>query len=773
MINKILDFLTPKQYSLVEENNILGFYDNNTLVTKNENFIMGIEIEGVSYTALDDNNIISLFNQRMNAINAINDSINIKFIIKRRKKYFNKEYNIDNIYAKDIINHWEGNEKIFENKYYIIIETRTQNTIGYLEKKKAELTTSINESKLNVNITYTNKLHILQNAVNRIIKSLNSYGATQISANMLLNLYAEYCNGFYMDLNISNGLLGDSYIASNIKFNKDYFTYTHNNKVVFSRFISIKAYDVEQVSSLFSNSLLYLDKELNIYFFVEKLSKQKATSKLTNKIKFSNNIAKPLLLDLKEQVISDRNSLQYFTYTIQLFENSKEALDITSNDISVILTNYGLINVIENINQIPIYFSLFPSKEHLNNRKRLQTSDVISNLLLFERDTSGLIKNSWGDYPLTMFKNQNKTPFLFNFHCEDKKQSLGHTLVIGGTGQGKTTLVSFLIANCFKYDINILALDRLNGMYAITNYLNGEYLDGNADNFKLNPFSLEYSKENQNFLISFLCSYLNLSNENPSDTEAIRGIEKVVDTTFRNLKLQNTEFNVEEIKNSLIKLKDENIRLKLESATQNPIFQSMKDSINLENKLSVVNMDFISSMPKDASLIAYYLFHKILYLAKNKSKGFLLFIDEFRSYTNNDEINERINMIITQARKLDGVIALAIQDLEQFNDVKNAQSYIDNMGQYIIFPTKNVDSFEKYGIRLSDYEKNFLEDSDSMCRKVLIKNKIKNTSNIIDIDLSKLGSKMKFLSSSANDVNIIKKLQQESPQSWRDIYIRN
>ena len=37
----------PNQYSLCEENNILGTYDEKFLITKTENFVAGIALDGV------------------------------------------------------------------------------------------------------------------------------------------------------------------------------------------------------------------------------------------------------------------------------------------------------------------------------------------------------------------------------------------------------------------------------------------------------------------------------------------------------------------------------------------------------------------------------------------------------------------------------------------------------------------------------------------------------------------------------------------------------
>ncbi len=442
LIDLSIKYLVPKNYSMIEENNILGIYDNHTVITKSENFVAGVEINGISYISLDDSKISTLFKARQNAVNSIDDNVNMKILIRRRKKTFNKNYNMNNTYAKKMIDLWEGNEEIYENSYIILVETRTKVVgVSQLESIKRNLTTTQNENS-EINVTYLTKLNILQNVIARICESLSEYGVKVISAKKILNIYAEYCNGFYVNVNSRIGLLSDSYIASNVEFFKDYFTQEWNGKKKYCRYISIKAYDTEDISSLMLNNLLYLEKELNVNFYIEKLSKMKALSKITEKIKLATDIAKPLLEEMKQNIQSDRESMQYFTFNVLVIEDSKQALDTSSNDISIIFTNQGLVNTYESINQMPVFFSFFPNKEQLNNRKRIQTTEAISTMFLIEKDVSGYSKNSWGNYPLTMFKNQNKSPFLFNLHCEDKQASVGHTMILGGTGAGKTTLVS-------------------------------------------------------------------------------------------------------------------------------------------------------------------------------------------------------------------------------------------------------------------------------------------------------------------------------------------
>ncbi|GAA9599646.1 hypothetical protein HpHA7_00110 [Helicobacter pylori] len=52
----------------------------------------------------------------------------------------------------------------------------------------------------------------------------------------------------------------------------------------------------------------------------------------------------------------------------------------------------------------------------------------------------------------------------------------------------------------------------------------------------------------------------------------------------------------------------------------------------------------------------------------------------------------KIKDTLAQARKLNGVLTLAFQDINQFDGVEGAKSIIENTAQVILYPTNN---FEK------------------------------------------------------------------------------
>ena len=127
------------------KNKYSGLFDEYYLLTKTENFVAGIEISGTNYNSATNNDILELAITRVNALNALNDDLELRIVAKRREFFYNKSYDIHNEYASTIINEWESRERVFTNSYYLILETRNKGAKGFFEKKKLEMTTSINE----------------------------------------------------------------------------------------------------------------------------------------------------------------------------------------------------------------------------------------------------------------------------------------------------------------------------------------------------------------------------------------------------------------------------------------------------------------------------------------------------------------------------------------------------------------------------------------------------------------------------------------------------
>ena len=144
-----------------------------------------------------------------------------------------------------------------------------------------------------------------------------------------------------------------------------------------------------------------------------------------------------------------------------------------------------------------------------------------------ETPRSGHLKKA----ALAVLETQWRTPYYYDLF----KGDVGHTLVLGATGAGKSFALNFLLVQALQYDPRILILD-LGGSYRwLTQFLGGGYMELSPEGdtgggFRLRPFSLPAGERTFGFLAGWIARLLRiggwtLGGEDPISLVARIGME--------------------------------------------------------------------------------------------------------------------------------------------------------------------------------------------------------------------------------------------------------
>ncbi|ECQ5139646.1 AAA family ATPase [Campylobacter jejuni] len=772
--DNILMLAEPKIFTMAKENNIAFKLDENILVTKDGNLCVGIEIKGISYSGISLEEEISYLQSRTQFFGKISSDIEINLIVKKdRIELVKQNSNSKNVFANQIIEKWENHKDAFQITYYLIISTIDKKISGALESFKNKTTKEKEQSKEEKeSFSLEVKKNIINETLTEAKRALSIFNPTQITADDILNFYATYSNAQETKFRYTNELITDSYISSNVEFKKDYILFERNDgKQMFSRFISIKAYETDIISSHITTKILRSSSDFIIFMNMQAYEKEKAIKKVKDTGAFAPQIIKDELSGLIEIIRADRENLMLVSFSVYILAENLEDLETKTNELKGILANQNLNIVRETINQKALYFSFFPSRANLNARKRTLKVSNLASIANFEKDVLGFAKNDWGEQPVTIFRHLSGTPYLFNFHWTDQgDKPSGHTMIIGGTGAGKTTLAQFLMCNLYKYDIDIFSMDKLRGMYNFATYTDGEYHDADFSDFKLNPFALPYTSENKSFLQNFIQKMANIED---TQYNAVNEISKTIERLYNN-KLEEDIFTLSDFIDSL-QHEENDIKGRLRPF-QNSIFDNKQDALSFNKQLSILNMDSILKNPTLASLTASYIFHRLKNSAKNsKKRGFFCFIDELKDFLMDENMRESILESILEVRKIGGVMCMGFQNLSFFDDIPKGASFLENIANYIIFPTTNAQTLEnmRNKLNLTPTELKFLQEAGTNSRQVLLKMNLSNQSAILNIDLSRLGKHLRVFSSSSDNVMLMKELKELYPNDWRNMYLEN
>ena len=180
----------------------------------------------------------------------------------------------------------------------------------------------------------------------------------------------------------------------------------------------------------------------------------------------------------------------------------------------------------EGFGQLPVWFSRLPAQPR---RRQVRGVVVSAGLAACLAPVFGPPKGSAGSghlrrESLAVLETPWRTAYHYDLFCGD----VGHTLILGATGSGKSFALNFLLVEALKYGPRVLILD-LGGSYRwLTRFLGGSYLEltpGDAESgLKLQPFALPPTTRTFQFLTGWVLRLLRLGGYEPggADTTEIR-----------------------------------------------------------------------------------------------------------------------------------------------------------------------------------------------------------------------------------------------------------
>jgi len=173
-----------------------------------------------------------------------------------------------------------------------------------------------------------------------------------------------------------------------------------------------------------------------------------------------------------------------------------------SHDAKLIKEGYG---------QLPVWFGRLPAQpRHRQIRTIFASAGLAASLAPIFGPPLGRAHSAHLDKPaLALLQTRWHTPYHYDLFAGD----VGHTLVLGATGSGKSFLLNFILVSALQYNPKVLILD-LGGSYRwLTRFLKGNYLELSPrdTNFHVRPFDLPDNQRTHQFLTGWITRLLKLA----------------------------------------------------------------------------------------------------------------------------------------------------------------------------------------------------------------------------------------------------------------------
>jgi len=191
-----------------------------------------------------------------------------------------------------------------------------------------------------------------------------------------------------------------------------------------------------------------------------------------------------------------------FTLSVVIHDEDRAKVEHAISDFQKLFTTHDGLLQEERYNLLNAFFATVPGNRQFNLRKQWALNSNYADLsFLFTVDSGKRWNPHLEREYLAVLESEHGTPYYLNLHSSD----VAHTLMLGATGVGKSFAMSFLIQSWQKYEPLTFIFD-LGGSYeTLTRGFGGTYLNVGLKNpgFTINPFSLEPTHENLNFLYLF------------------------------------------------------------------------------------------------------------------------------------------------------------------------------------------------------------------------------------------------------------------------------
>ena len=205
----------------------------------------------------------------------------------------------------------------------------------------------------------------------------------------------------------------------------------------------------------------------------------------------------------------------YYTSVVVLFEADRKALDAMAKRVTKAINELGFNARVEDTNTLDAFFGSLPGHCDENVRRPLMNTLNLGDLLPTSSIWSGEPQAPCPFYPalspaLMSALSSGNAPFWLNLHVRD----IGHTIMFGPTGAGKSTHLAMLVAQLRRYrDMSIFFFDKGLSIYPLTMAAGGEHytVGGDGDELAFCPLQYLETKGDRAWAAEWIETILNLN----------------------------------------------------------------------------------------------------------------------------------------------------------------------------------------------------------------------------------------------------------------------